>query len=236
MKRSITSDTINWNSIIKKEARGVNDIYLGKVLGIDEPFIITEKGNIIKEKFHIPKSLLDGYDDITVYCRISEKEARNNFMRNIQPLHEDYCSNYKVTELNKEDRLQYRINEKNARIDTFLYYKAAFIKNTKVTLTEMTEIMQVVTRTAEQKINEAQDVIRKIQEVNLENIAKEISNKIIRQTCVGLKVAAANLSNISQYPIQFRNSFGDILPKIRRQTYWPQKRTEHSQNTDQLIN
>ncbi len=114
--------------------------------------------------------------------------------------HEDYCSNYKVTEINKEDRLQYRINEKNTRIDTFLYYKAAFIKNTKVTLTEMTEIMQVVTRTAEQKINEAQVVIRKIQEVDLENIAKEISNK------------------------------------IRRQTYWPQKRTEHSQNTDQLMN
>jgi hypothetical protein len=80
MKRSITNDTINWNNIIKKEVRGINDTYLGKVQGISEPFIITEKGNIIKEKFYIPKNLLEGYDDIIVYCRIAEREARNNFM------------------------------------------------------------------------------------------------------------------------------------------------------------
>ncbi len=231
MKRSITSDTINWNNIIEKEVRGFNDIYLGKVLGIDEPFIITEKGNIIKEKFHIPKSLLDGYDDITVYCRISEKEARNN-LRNLQPLHEDYYSNYKITELNKEGRLQYRINEKNARIDTSLYYEAAFIKNTKVTSTQMTEIMQILTRTVEQKIKEAQVVIKKLQEVNLETIAKEISNKIRRLSYAGFKVAA-NVSNISQFAIQFTNSFGNILSKIRRQKYYLQERTENFQNSDQ---
>ena len=44
MKRSITSGTINWNNIIKKEVRGINDTYLGKVQGISEPFIITDKG------------------------------------------------------------------------------------------------------------------------------------------------------------------------------------------------
>jgi hypothetical protein len=121
MKHSITSDTINWNNIIKKEVRGINDTYLGKVKGISEPFLITEKGSIIKEKFYIPKNLLEGYDDIIVYCRISEREARNNFMRNLQPLHADYYSNYnysnyKITEINKEDRLQYNIDENNAKI------------------------------------------------------------------------------------------------------------------------
>ena len=121
MKLSITSDTINWNNIIKKEARGINDTYLGKVKGISEPFLITEKGSIIKEKFYIPKNLLEGHDDIIVYCRISEREARNNFMRNLQPLHADYYSNYnysnyKITEINKEDRLQYKIDENNAKI------------------------------------------------------------------------------------------------------------------------
>ena len=56
MKLSITSDTINWINIIKKEVRGINDTYLGKVQGISEPFIITERGNIIKKKFYIPKT------------------------------------------------------------------------------------------------------------------------------------------------------------------------------------
>jgi hypothetical protein len=180
MKLSIISDSINWNNIIKKEVRGINDTYLGKVQGISEPFIITEKGNIIKEKFYIPKNLLGGYDDIVVYCRISEREARNNFIRNLQPLHGDYYSNYKITEINKEARLQYKIDEKNAKIDTSLYYEAAFIKNTEGTSTQMAEIMQIVARTAEQKIKEAQTVIKKLQEANLDTIAKEISNKIRR--------------------------------------------------------
>jgi hypothetical protein len=218
MKHSITSDTINWNNIIKKEVRDINDTYLGKVQGISEPFIITEKGNIIKEKFYIPKNLLEGYDDIIVYCRISEREARNNFIRNLQPLHEDYYSNYKITEINKEARLQYKIDEKNVKIDTSLNDEAAFIKNTEGTSTQMTEIMQIVARTTEQKIKEAQIVIKNLQEANLDTIAKEIFNKIRRLSYAGFKVAA-NLSNISQVAMQFTNSFGDILSEIRRRTY-----------------
>lgn len=44
----------------------------------------------------------------------------------------------------------------------------------------MTEIMQIVARKTEQKIKEAQIVIKKLQEANLDIIAKEISNKFRR--------------------------------------------------------
>jgi hypothetical protein len=93
------------------------------------------------------------------------KEKRGITLRNLQPLHGDYYSNYnysnyKITEINKEARLQYKIDEKNAKIDTSLYDEAAFIKNTEGTSTQMTEIMQIVARTAEQKIKEAQTVIK----------------------------------------------------------------------------
>ena len=43
----------------------------------------------------------------------------------------------------------------------------------------MTEIMQIVARKTEQKIK-AQIVIKKLQEANLDIIAKEISNKFRR--------------------------------------------------------
>jgi hypothetical protein len=82
----------------------------------------------------------------------------------------------------------------------------------------MTEIMQIVARTTEQKIKEAQIVIKKLQEANLDIIAKEISNKFRRLSYAGFKVAA-NLSNMSQFAMQFTNSFGDILSKIRRRIY-----------------
>jgi hypothetical protein len=38
-----SSSIINWNNIIKKEARSItNDAYLGSIQGLYEPFIIVE--------------------------------------------------------------------------------------------------------------------------------------------------------------------------------------------------
>jgi hypothetical protein len=48
--------TINWNNIIGQEARSIDNADLGKVQGLFEPFIVTERGTINKEKFYIPKS------------------------------------------------------------------------------------------------------------------------------------------------------------------------------------
>ena len=50
------TDNKNWNNIVDKEARGIDNADLGKVQGLFEPFIVTERGTINKEKFYIPKS------------------------------------------------------------------------------------------------------------------------------------------------------------------------------------
>ena len=36
--------TINWNNIVNQDARSIDDAPLGKVQGLFEPFVITEKG------------------------------------------------------------------------------------------------------------------------------------------------------------------------------------------------
>jgi hypothetical protein len=66
-----SSSIINWNNIIKKEARSTtNDVYLGSIQGLYEPFIVVkEKGVLNQRKYFIPKDLLVGYDDIAVYFR-----------------------------------------------------------------------------------------------------------------------------------------------------------------------
>jgi hypothetical protein len=229
MERSINSDNINWNKIIKKDVRGINDIYLGRVVGVSEPFIITKKGIIFKQQFYIPKKLLEGYDDIVVYCRISEKEARNNFMRNLQPLYDDYCSNYKAVDLNEESELRYNIIEKNTRNNTYIYYKAELIKKIKRKSNELTEIIQSVVRTTGQKIKEAHIVMEKIEAKNLEIIGKEIFNKIKRLLFAGFEVAE-NLFKMSQFVMQFTSSFEDKLSKIRRWTFRNNKAYSVSQN------
>ena len=50
----------------------------GKVQGLFEPFVVTEKGTINKEKCYIPKSLIERYDREILYFGITEQEANTN--------------------------------------------------------------------------------------------------------------------------------------------------------------
>ena len=84
--KNYTSNTaINWNDVIKHDIRSIDDADLGKVQGLYEPFIVTEKGTINKEKFYIPKYLFEKYTER--YCRfnITEQEAKDTCMRNTAP-------------------------------------------------------------------------------------------------------------------------------------------------------
>ena len=66
----------NPRDIIKKEARGLGDADLGEIQEISGEYIITQKGNVDKDKFYIPKDLLERFDGNTVYLRVTEEEAK----------------------------------------------------------------------------------------------------------------------------------------------------------------
>jgi hypothetical protein len=57
-----SSSIINWNNIIKKEARSItDDMYLGSIQGLYEPFIVVEEKGVLNQKrYFIPKDLLKG--------------------------------------------------------------------------------------------------------------------------------------------------------------------------------
>src|SRR5919199_4826367 len=76
---------INWNAIIGQEARSVDNADLGKIQGLFEPFIVTERGTINKEKFYIPKSLIVRYNDEILYFDITEEQANDYCMRTTPP-------------------------------------------------------------------------------------------------------------------------------------------------------
>ena len=83
---------INWNEVIKKEARGKNDKDLGEVQEIVDTYVLTQKGLVSKEKFYIPKYLVEGYDGDKLYFRVTEDEARNSFVRDSAPASEEYSN------------------------------------------------------------------------------------------------------------------------------------------------
>src|SRR5918912_1350544 len=76
---------INWNAIIGQEARSVDDADLGKIQGLFEPFIVTVRGTINKEKFYIPKSLIKRYTDEILFFDITEQQAKDYCMQTTPP-------------------------------------------------------------------------------------------------------------------------------------------------------
>jgi uncharacterized protein (TIGR02271 family) len=73
------SHNIEWNDVIKKEARGLNDADFGEVQEVTNGFIITQKGLIDVETFSIPKEMAESYDGSVLRFNVSEEEAFSKY-------------------------------------------------------------------------------------------------------------------------------------------------------------
>ena len=77
----------NREDVLKKEARGIRDNSdLGEVLEINPEYIITQKGTLVVDKFYIPKSLIERFDDNTVWFKITEEDANKYKKHATKPL------------------------------------------------------------------------------------------------------------------------------------------------------
>lgn len=75
-------DNIDWNEVIKKEARvigGIGDDDLGEVQVIHNDNIITKIGVLDKATYSIPKRLVDRFDGHILWFRITKEEAENQY-------------------------------------------------------------------------------------------------------------------------------------------------------------
>jgi len=69
------SSNIEWNEIVKKEARGINDFDLGEVQEIQDDVVVTQKGVLDKDKFYLPKNVVDRFDGHNVWFKITKEDA-----------------------------------------------------------------------------------------------------------------------------------------------------------------
>jgi uncharacterized protein (TIGR02271 family) len=107
MESSTYGRVTDWSEVIKKEARGLNDADLGEVQEVNETIVITERGNIGKERFYLPKSITHGYNGRILLFDITEEEAKQKFMT--EPTEQTMLSSTespKVTADNDETRVQ----------------------------------------------------------------------------------------------------------------------------------
>ncbi len=92
-----SQESIAWEDVIKKEARGaVDDSDFGEVQELGPNYILTQKGMISKDKFYIPKYLVQGYDGSTLWFNASESDLEG-WKRDSPPDYNEYAQ-YKKTE------------------------------------------------------------------------------------------------------------------------------------------
>lgn len=80
------SGDIDWNDVIKKEARGINNEDLGEVQEVTPDYVLVEKGVINKEKFYIPRDLAAGYNGSILIFNLTAEEAKNKFLSDSPPV------------------------------------------------------------------------------------------------------------------------------------------------------
>jgi len=67
----------NPEDIIKKEARGLwGGTDFGEIQEVGVEYIVTQKGILDKDKYYIPKNLVDRFEDDIFYFRITNEEAK----------------------------------------------------------------------------------------------------------------------------------------------------------------
>jgi hypothetical protein len=67
---------INWDEVLKKEARGIGDYDLGEVDEVQSDTIVTKKGIVDKDKFYLTKNLAERYDGHNIWFKISKEDAQ----------------------------------------------------------------------------------------------------------------------------------------------------------------
>src|ERR1051325_4026608 len=82
-------NSINWNNIVKLDARSIDRASLGQVQGLFEPCVVVEKGTLNKETYYIPKSVIEKYDHEALYFRLTEQEVQDYCLRDYPPSEED---------------------------------------------------------------------------------------------------------------------------------------------------
>ena len=73
------SSNIDWNDVIKKEARGLDDEDFGEVQEVSKGYVFVQKGIIDKKKFFIPQDKVESYDGDVIRFGISYDEALSTY-------------------------------------------------------------------------------------------------------------------------------------------------------------
>jgi hypothetical protein len=70
------NQTLDWDKVIKKEARGLDEYDLGEVQEVSQDTVITKKGVVDKDRYYLPRSKAIRFDGDKLYLDLSKEETK----------------------------------------------------------------------------------------------------------------------------------------------------------------
>jgi len=134
------NSNIDWNDVIKKEARGSGDEDLGEVQEVGPNYVLVKRGLVNKEKFYIPKDQVESYDGDTLRFRISEEEIKSKYMGESPPSSLTSKTQNTTTDRTKVEETTVPVTEERLGVSKSQSTKEATITKTPVTETKTVEV------------------------------------------------------------------------------------------------
>jgi uncharacterized protein (TIGR02271 family) len=136
---SNSNESIAWDDVTKKEARGAtDDSDFGEVQEVGQQYVLTQKGMVSKEKFYIPKYLVQGFDGSTLWFNASQDQLQG-WKRDSPPDDNEY-SNYKTQETPSDIETRIPLIEERLNVSKSTSTSEATITKEPVTETKTVEV------------------------------------------------------------------------------------------------
>ena len=134
------NSNIDWNDVIKKEARGSGDEDLGEVQEVGPNYVLVKRGLVNKEKFYIPKDQVESYDGDTLRFRISEEEIESKYTGEYPPSSLTSKTQNTTTDRTKVEETTVPVTEERLGVSKSQSTREATITKTPVTETKTIEV------------------------------------------------------------------------------------------------
>ena len=137
------NESISWENLIKKEARGaVDDSDFGEVQESGQNHVLTQKGTLSKQKYYIPKYLVQGFDGDTLWFNASESDLEG-WKRDSAPDYDEYTTYKKSEEVPSDVETRIPLIEERLNVSKSTSTSEATI--TKEPVTETRTVSDTVT-------------------------------------------------------------------------------------------
>jgi hypothetical protein len=98
---SVTGPTILWNQLKGKEVKTHDGKDIGEIKEISQHYLRLEKGTISKDKFWIPKYIVDAFDGENVWVVASEDEVKEKYLFGQEPPAEQFTRDFEAFKTTK---------------------------------------------------------------------------------------------------------------------------------------